>query len=646
MHRAAVDGHLRDGAQLHPGVLLDLRDRGTDHVRRGHRFGHRLGQPRPGQHQQTLTVAPQPGRQVVQFEQTGELVRVLLVGLQPVDDPELALHQPLTAAGEVDEDAVDVLPQERLLGGQPDRPLVHDVERPGELADLLPRVHGHGGDRVPGGFDGVRVGQDPPHRLGQPDVGDLQRTRPQVAQRAGQRAGDDEGEHDRGDQRRQRDREEHPRGRGRVDGQPLVVLLQPIQQFDLDRTHLVDGQDAVRPELAAVDAQTTGPVRTVVRGGDQPGTVVHLGTGHVVQIELLLPDRRLGDEGLDGGVRSGPGAAGAVEQVGDEFVVAHRHLEYRVLPCGVFLDLVDPPHEITTAQQFLVRDQRIGAAGAHERLNDRVVDGVGRQRGQRGAVDLRPQCGQPLQSVREGSRARGLPVVGVRRLGQRAHRVVDPGPLPVHGLGPDRRTGQGGHHEGAFALELVHQHGDALGDPDLVDTVPQLARVRQGLARAQTTEDRRGQQGHEQDDGHLVAQRPVAQAPPRTLPVTLPAGTARSVRRVPDGRSVVCDPVLVGEPPVLVRGLTLRHRSTTIVVRAGSTAGFLGRALATHRTRSRDRLSPPVDAKHAEAWRHPPTRVNTRTQHTEVPVMSGSVPPTRHVLSLLRGLTTAREHRM
>ncbi len=404
VYRAAVHGHLRDGAQLHSGVLFDLRDRGTDHVRRGHRFGHRLGQPRPGEHQQTLTVAAQPGRQVVQFEQTGELVRILLVGLQPIDDPELALHEPLTAAGEIDEDAVDVLPQEGLLGGQPDRPLVHHVERPGELADLLPCVHGHGGDRVPGGLDGVRVGQDAPHRLGQPDVGDLQCTRPQVAQRAGERAGDEEGEHDRGDQRRQRDREEHPRGRGRLGGQFLVVFLQPIQQFDLDRAHLVDGQDAVGPELAAVDARTTGPVRTVVRGGDQPGAIVHLGTGHAVPVELLLPDPRLGDQGLDGGLRSGSRTPGSVEQVGDEFVVPHRHLEYRVLPCGVFLDLVDLPHQVTAAQQFLIRHQRIDAAATHERLDDRVVDGVGRQRGQRGGVDLRPQCGQPLEPVREDGR--------------------------------------------------------------------------------------------------------------------------------------------------------------------------------------------------------------------------------------------------
>src|SRR5699024_1299059 len=60
VHTAAVHTDLWDRAHLHPGVLLDLRDRSTQHVGRGHGPRHGLPQSRTGQHQQILTVATQP----------------------------------------------------------------------------------------------------------------------------------------------------------------------------------------------------------------------------------------------------------------------------------------------------------------------------------------------------------------------------------------------------------------------------------------------------------------------------------------------------------------------------------------------------------------------------------------------------------
>ena len=74
---------------------------------------------------------------MVELEQVGQLVGVLLVALQPLDELQLALDQGLAAPGEVDEHGVDVGLQRGLLGGQPDGLAVHRVERARHLADLV-----------------------------------------------------------------------------------------------------------------------------------------------------------------------------------------------------------------------------------------------------------------------------------------------------------------------------------------------------------------------------------------------------------------------------------------------------------------------------------------------------------------------------
>ena len=84
---------------------------------------------------------------MVQLEQRGQLVGVLLVALQPLQQLQLALHQPLAAAGEVDEHARVLRPQAGLLGGQPQRLLLHRVERAGHLAHLVQRGDRHRLDR-------------------------------------------------------------------------------------------------------------------------------------------------------------------------------------------------------------------------------------------------------------------------------------------------------------------------------------------------------------------------------------------------------------------------------------------------------------------------------------------------------------------
>jgi hypothetical protein len=137
---------------------------------------------------------------VVQLEQVGQLVRVLLAGLQLVDQLELALDQALRPAGQVDEHVVDVAAQTGLLGRQLDGPLVQLVEGLGDVADLVPGVD-------PDGFDFVRCRRcvrslQPGDRLRQPDLGDVTGAGLQPPQRADHRPGDEQRGQERDDEDR------------------------------------------------------------------------------------------------------------------------------------------------------------------------------------------------------------------------------------------------------------------------------------------------------------------------------------------------------------------------------------------------------------------------------------------------------------
>ena len=148
-----------------------------------------------GEDQQVLRVAAHAGGEVVHLEQAGQPVRVLLALLQIVDQPDLPLDQRLAAAGQVDEHGVDVAAQRGLVGGQPQRLAVNLVEGPRDFTDL---VRGVDVDRLDVQRDAGSVGlAHPADRLRQPDAGDLQRARPQAAQRPDHRPADDGGEQQR-----------------------------------------------------------------------------------------------------------------------------------------------------------------------------------------------------------------------------------------------------------------------------------------------------------------------------------------------------------------------------------------------------------------------------------------------------------------
>ena len=147
--RVAHHLDVRDAGQLDAVVLLHLGGGRPQHVDQRDRPAPPAAGVLTGEDQQVLRVAPHAGGEVVQLEQVGQLVRVLLAGLQLVDQLELALDQALRPAGEVDEHVVDVAAQAGLLGRQPTASLVQLVEGPGDVADLVPGVD-------PDGFDLVR----------------------------------------------------------------------------------------------------------------------------------------------------------------------------------------------------------------------------------------------------------------------------------------------------------------------------------------------------------------------------------------------------------------------------------------------------------------------------------------------------------
>ena len=118
---------------------------------------------------------------MVHLEQARQPFRVLLTLLEIIDQPDLPLHERLAAAGQVHEHRVDVPPQRGLVRRQPQRLLVHLVERPRHLTDLVRGIHV---DRHHIQRDALTVGLGhPADHLRQPQPGHLEGTSPQLAQR-------------------------------------------------------------------------------------------------------------------------------------------------------------------------------------------------------------------------------------------------------------------------------------------------------------------------------------------------------------------------------------------------------------------------------------------------------------------------------
>ena len=112
----AGDRRLVEREQRDAGEVLDLTDgdpHDVGHVDRSTTTARRFG---AREHEQRLGVATHAGREVVELEEVLELVGIVLVGLELIDELDLAVEQRLVASGQVDEDVADALAQQlRLL---------------------------------------------------------------------------------------------------------------------------------------------------------------------------------------------------------------------------------------------------------------------------------------------------------------------------------------------------------------------------------------------------------------------------------------------------------------------------------------------------------------------------------------------------
>lgn len=377
--RLAADRDLRRRGELDPLVVLDLRQRRTDDLLGGDRFGLRVAEVVPGQHEQVLAVAPHPRRQVVEFEQTTQGFRVLLVGLHPIQHRQLAFDEVLGALGEVDEHRVDVLAQERLFTGQPHRLPVHRVERARDLADLLAGEHRHGRDTAVRGHEvGVRIGEDLVHGGGQAVLGDVERGVAQDPQRSQQRTADDHGEHAAQQQSTEHHRGVHGRGAAGVRSQRVAPLLGLHLQRLLRLVGQVDrAGDRLLP-LAGVEPRQVLPVLAPGHGEfEQRGRGLHGRAGHGLRVGPLLGrggERAVvvlrGDE-LGIGTEESPQPVRGDGALGERLVqdgALDRHL---VLDPGQRVGRQPQPGEVR------VRDLRHRLVGQVEHAGDEVA--VGRQ---------------------------------------------------------------------------------------------------------------------------------------------------------------------------------------------------------------------------------------------------------------------------
>ncbi len=105
------------GRDADPLVALDLADRRPDHVDQRHRAGVLLDVLGAGEDQQVLAVPAHHRGEVVELEEGGQAVGVLLALLQALDDRQLALDQAEGAQREVDEGGADAGAQPLQLGG-------------------------------------------------------------------------------------------------------------------------------------------------------------------------------------------------------------------------------------------------------------------------------------------------------------------------------------------------------------------------------------------------------------------------------------------------------------------------------------------------------------------------------------------------
>ena len=197
-----------DGAELDPVVGLDLGLRGAQRVHQQGVVPAWCGGVGTGEHQQVLVVAAHSGGQVVELEELGQPLRVLLAALDHVELADHAVDQRLASTGQVEEHRRDAGPQGGLLGRDPDSFPVYDVEGECHLPDLVlvgqpDRVPDLADDLLHAAVTDAADVLQPGDRVRQVVVGDREGALTQPAQRGVQGAGQHHGQRDRDDQRDQ-----------------------------------------------------------------------------------------------------------------------------------------------------------------------------------------------------------------------------------------------------------------------------------------------------------------------------------------------------------------------------------------------------------------------------------------------------------
>ncbi len=512
----ALDGQVGRVDHGDPRVLLHFGHRRAENLVERHRPHHPAGQVGAAEDQQVLVVPAHARGQVVQLEQAAQLVRVLLVALQPVDQGQLPLHQGLAAARQVDEQVVDVGAQQRLLGGKPQRLLVHRVEGAGHLPDFLVGVHRHRGHRDLGG--GARVLVDLVDRVRQALLRDLQGPVAQGAQRAQHRARDvgrDTERHHQQQQQQHRVADQRPR---RGIGQGGGIVVEVGQHLVFHRTDQVGALGRLRSPFERVDAR-----RVLAVGRDQRRLLdllgpVDFGTGDPRGVEGALLGGGGALELRESGLEPRIGGAHRVGLPGEELPTQPGHEQDRALLGELLLG----PAECFGGPRGLA-DLGVDRGGGYrpvdlqQAVEHRVV-GDQRLRAGKAGVDRVAQGTQAVESVHRALVGAAYFQGEVRdpriECPQLLHRRVDP--LVLRGViaDPVGTVGVGEHdREVAFALQLVRQARDLLAEFDLLDDAVQPRLGGKSVIDPDPADGQRGQGRHEQDGGHLVPEAPVAQPP-------------------------------------------------------------------------------------------------------------------------------------
>src|SRR5690606_34378987 len=273
-------------------VAFDLADRGPDDVDERHRPGGGLHVFDAGEDEEVLAVPAHDGGEVVQLEQGGEPVRVVLALLQALDDAQLAFDQAEGAQGEVAEGADDAGAQALQVGGRLGESggvRVQGVDGADDLGELV--VAAGEGDRVLG---------DRVLGPGEPCAAAAQHGQ-RAGQRAGHRGGDGDGDQHQGAEEGDPDLQ----GGDVVVAQLGEFLAALLVEGRLDAPHGLDAGGERGLELLGAGGEVA-----VGEGG---------GVGELREVLLGGVDLVAGDGGVVGGAgllggglaESGEGGVGA-----------------------------------------------------------------------------------------------------------------------------------------------------------------------------------------------------------------------------------------------------------------------------------------------------------------------------------------------